>query len=227
VNIPVKTSSFSVVVLVSGRGSNLLALLKRQQPFYKIVRVISDQHDAAGLNLAKKHGISTLVIEQNLYPDNLSFNLALLNAVQEAKPNLVILAGFMRVLSKAFIAPLAPYLINIHPSLLPKFPGLNIHERVIIAQESTSGCSVHVVVPKVDAGPLIAQAVCAVERHDTPEVLAERVLQLEHQLLPWVVEMISSGDIELGSSVTMSRHGKDLCQHFGFINCTEKRELKN
>ena len=186
-----------VTALISGRGSNLSALLSMMpQSNYQIVSVISDQ-DAAGLHLAKNLQIPT---QSLLRKDYLSRDLqreAIFSAVRDTEPDYIVLAGFMMIIPKKFTDEFSGKLLNIHPSLLPKFPGLDSHQRAIAAGEKVHGCSVHFVDDGMDTGPLIAQAQCPVLPDDSVESLSARVLKLEHRLYPWVLECLATDQIRL------------------------------
>lgn len=212
-----------VIALISGRGSNLLALLAAMsEKHYQIELVISDQ-EAVGLQHAQRFGVATQSIMRAEFETRAQHREAIFSAVREAKPDLVVLAGFMMIIPKTYTDEFAGKLINIHPSLLPKFPGLDVHQRVLSAQESTHGCTVHFVDDGMDTGPIIAQAQCQVLRDDTPETLAARVLPLEHQLYPWVVDQICSGDISLKErAVTYSAAALNQARILGFMPGIEK-----
>jgi phosphoribosylglycinamide formyltransferase 1 len=180
----------SVVVLISGRGSNLQAMLEAGIP---VSAVISNRADAAGLQLAARRGIPTAVVEHGRYPTREAFDAALAGEIDRHAPHLVALAGFMRVLTPAFVARYAGRLINIHPSLLPAFPGLDTHARALAAGATTHGCTVHFVTEQLDHGPIIAQASVPVLPDDTPESLAARVLAEEHVLYPRAIRWFLDG----------------------------------
>lgn len=174
-------------VFISGRGSNMTALIEAARaddyPAH-IAVVIADRADAAGLETARAHGIAALAIERAAYASKADHEAALEDALGAHSIELVALAGFMRLLSGAFLEPWAGRIINIHPSLLPKYKGLDTHARAIAAGERTHGCSVHHVTAGMDEGPVIAQATVPVLDGDTPETLAARVLVEEHRLYP-------------------------------------------
>jgi phosphoribosylglycinamide formyltransferase-1 len=161
--------------------------------------VISNRPDAAGLAYAQGKGVSTAVVDHKAYPDRIAFDTALAEEIDRHSPDLVVLAGFMRVLTDDFVRHYTRRLINIHPALLPAFPGLHTHERALAAGVKLHGCTVHYVVPEVDAGPIIAQAAVPVLADDTPDVLAGRVLAQEHRLYPAVVRWIAQGRVHLGA----------------------------
>ncbi|MES1982749.1 MAG: phosphoribosylglycinamide formyltransferase [Pseudomonadota bacterium] len=182
----------SVVILISGRGSNLQALLQSQQA-YRIAAVISSRGDAAGLAIAQQHGIATQVVVQRDYPERADFDAALAQAIDVYQPDLVVLAGFMRILTAEFVARYRGKLINIHPSLLPAYPGLDTHVRALRDGVKIHGCTVHFVSNDLDHGPIIVQAAVAVLQHDTPATLAQRVLQQEHRIYPQAVRWFCDG----------------------------------
>lgn len=183
-----------VVILISGRGSNLQAIIDetRHGLPIEIRAVISNNPHAPGLEHARAAAIPGEVVDHRQFADREAFDRALMAAIDRHAPRLVVLAGFMRILGPAFIAHYAGRLINIHPSLLPAFPGLDTHARALEAGVAQHGASVHFVTDAVDAGPVIAQAVVPVLPGDTPETLAARVLEQEHRLYPlairWLVE---------------------------------------
>ncbi len=184
-------NDFPVVVLISGRGSNLEALIRHQRDgAYSIAGVISNNPGAGGLEYAAAAGLPTAIVDHR-HRARASFEAELAAAIDAWAPRLVVLAGFMRILSADFVARYRHRLINIHPSLLPSFPGLNTHERVLAAAVQWHGASVHYVTSEVDGGPVIAQIRLPVKRGDTAASLAQRLLPLEHRLLPYVVSLIA------------------------------------
>jgi phosphoribosylglycinamide formyltransferase-1 len=191
-------ADLALAVLISGRGSNLQALIDacahRDFPAH-IVRVISNRPVAQGLDRAAKAGIATTVIDHTEYPDRAAFDEALSAEIDKSQAELVCLAGFMRLLGDDFVSTLENRLINIHPSLLPAFKGLHVHRRVIEAGIKVSGCTVHFVRPETDAGPIIRQSEVPVGENDTPETLAARVLEAEHECYPAAVRLIAEGRV--------------------------------
>ncbi len=179
----------SVVVLISGRGSNLKAILEAGLP---VSGVISNKADARGLEIAARHGVPTRVVEHRAFSSREPFDAALAAEIDRLAPKLVALAGFMRILTPGFVERYAGRLVNIHPSLLPAFPGLDTHERALAAGVKLHGCTVHYVTTDLDHGPIIVQAAVPVRAGDTPDMLAERVLREEHQVYPrairWFLE---------------------------------------
>ena len=188
-----------LVVLLSGRGTNFTAL---QQAIHEgwlkaeICAAISDR-DAAGLELAAGWGIDAVRIDRRRHPDRASFESSLAAAVTGYAPDWIVLAGFMRVLSTDFVTQFLGRMINIHPSLLPKYRGLDTHARALAAGDRDHGASVHFVTPELDGGPVLSQARLAILPDDDPERLAERLLPLEHQLLPATMALLTSKPVEL------------------------------
>jgi phosphoribosylglycinamide formyltransferase-1 len=185
-----------VAVLISGRGSNLSALIAAQDASYKIILVISNVEGAAGLERAAAAGIATAVVPHQGKTRE-EFDAGIDAALRAAGAEIVVLAGFMRILSDSFVRGWEGRLINIHPSLLPKYKGTRVHERVLEAGDAMSGASVHFVVPELDAGPVIAQASVPVHPSDTPQTLADRVLAVEHSLYPEALKLLASDGVRL------------------------------
>jgi phosphoribosylglycinamide formyltransferase-1 len=185
-----------VVVLISGRGSNLGALLEAGVP---VAAVISNRAGARGLGIAAGRGVPTRVVEHARYATREAFDAALGEAIDRFTPKLVVLAGFMRVLTPEFVERYAGRLINVHPSLLPAFPGLDTHARAIAEGVKLHGCTVHFVTADVDHGPIIAQAAVPVLPEDTADALAARVLAQEHRLLPRAVRWFLDGHLVIGA----------------------------
>ena len=175
-----------IVILISGRGSNMQALLKAGLPA-GVAAVISNESAAPGLEIARAHAVATAVVDHRQFPDRAGFDSALADAVASYDPDLVVLAGFMRVLSGAFLGRFAGRTINIHPSLLTAFPGTHTHRRAIEAGVKIHGCTVHFVTPTLDSGPIVIQAAVPVLPDDTEDTLAARVLEQEHRVLPQAV----------------------------------------
>jgi phosphoribosylglycinamide formyltransferase-1 len=185
-----------ITVLISGRGSNLAALLDAEREDRlggAVSAVISSRPDAAGLAIARRHGIATEVIDARAFADREACDIALAAAVDASEPDLVVLAGFMRILGTAFVRRYEGRMLNIHPSLLPAYPGLDTHRRALADGARVHGCTVHYVTPEVDHGPIFAQRSLEVVDGDDPESLAARVLALEHQLLPAAVRAWCEG----------------------------------
>jgi len=195
-------------VLISGRGTNLAALIDAcAQSTYPatIALVISNHKDAEGLEKAEAAHLPSLVIEHAKYPERTAFDAALSNALEQAGVQLICLAGFMRLLGTEFVNRWAGRIINIHPSLLPAFRGLNVHERTVAAGVKISGCTVHFVRPEVDDGPIIIQAAVPVLPNDDAKRLAARILTAEHQIYPEAVRLIATGEARLmGDKVVLS-----------------------
>ena len=188
-----------IAILISGRGTNMQAIVDARLP-HEICGVISNNPNAAGLHFAKSRNINTCVVNHRDYPDRESFDEALGNAIAALQPDLVVLAGFMRILTVGLTTRFAGKMINIHPSLLPAFRGLDTHERAIGGGVKLHGCTVHFVTPNLDEGPIIAQAALCVRPNDTPQTLAERVLVLEHEILPKTVAWVLDGHCTMESN---------------------------
>ena len=189
-----------VVVLLSGTGSNLQALIDsndiKDSPA-KIRAVISNRADAYGLQRAKDAGIDTCVLDHKAFEGREAFDAALIEVIDTFKPQLVVLAGFMRILSADFVRHYQGRLLNIHPSLLPKYKGLHTHQRALEAGDGEHGCSVHFVTEELDGGPLVVQAVIPVESDDSPHSLAQRVHAQEHRIYPLAVRWFAEGRLSL------------------------------
>jgi phosphoribosylglycinamide formyltransferase 1 len=173
-----------LVVLISGRGSNMRALVEAGLP---VAAVISNRADAAGLDYARGRSIATAVVEHRAFPDRLQFEAALEREIGRFSPRLLALAGFMRVLTPGFVAHYRDRILNIHPSLLPAFPGLDTHARALAAGVKVHGCTVHFVTGELDSGPIVVQAAVPVRPDDGAEQLAARVLAQEHVIYPRAV----------------------------------------
>ncbi len=189
-----------LVVLISGRGSNLKAILEAidaGELHAVVCAVISDRADAPGLEHARKRAIDTLALDATDYPDREAYDRALQGMVDLFHPGLVVLAGFMRILSPAFVNHYAGRLINIHPSLLPQFRGLNTHRRAIEAGADEHGASVHFVTEELDGGPVVAQVRLPVLTGDSADTLAQRVLEQEHHLYVTVIQWVAEGRVTL------------------------------
>lgn len=180
----------SVVVLISGRGSNLRAMLDAGIP---VSAVISNRPGAGGLAVAERRGVATAVVEHRRFATREAFDAALAEEIDRHAPRLVALAGFMRVLTPGFVARYAGRLVNIHPSLLPAFPGLDTHARALAAGAKRHGCTVHFVSAELDHGPIIAQVSVPVLPSDTAETLAARVLAQEHLIYPRTLRWFLDG----------------------------------
>lgn len=179
-------SAKSIVILISGRGSNLEALLKSSLPG-KVAAVISNRPEAQGLQIAQSYGVDTAVVDHKAYPSREDFERALIEAIDRYRPDLVALAGFMRILTDGFVAHYPGRLLNIHPSLLPAFPGLHTHAQALAAGVKIHGCTVHFVTSRLDHGPIVIQAAVPVLPEDSEDALAARVLTHEHRIYPQAV----------------------------------------
>jgi phosphoribosylglycinamide formyltransferase-1 len=185
-----------IVVLISGRGSNMEALVRAQLPL-EVVAVISNVPQAAGLDIARGRGITTAVVDHRAFDQRAAFDAALADEIERHAPDLVVLAGFMRVLTDEFVMRFRGRLLNIHPSLLPAFPGLHTHRRALEAGTRIHGCTVHFVTPDLDHGPIVIQAAVAVSPQDTEETLATRVLREEHRIYPQAVRWFCEDRLRL------------------------------
>ena len=194
------TRKSKIVVLISGNGSNLQSLLEGCHSKIingEIVAVVSNNPDAFGLKRAKTFGVNTLVIDENNYKiEKKTFHEKVYEAVKQFKPDLVILAGYMKILTKSFISSFQDKIINIHPSLLPKYPGLNTHQRALNAKDEISGATVHFVTEKLDSGPIIIQGEVPIFSNDTEQSLRTRVLEIEHKIFVATTSLICSGKIK-------------------------------
>jgi phosphoribosylglycinamide formyltransferase-1 len=173
----------NLVILISGHGSNMQAILDSRLPAH-VAAVISNNPDAEGLATAAARGIATATVDHRRFPDRATFDTALADAIDAHHPDLVVLAGFMRIFTGRFIERYAGRLINIHPALLPAFTGLHTHRRALEAGAKVHGCTVHFVTAQLDHGPIVIQAAVPVLAEDTEETLAARVLQEEHRIYP-------------------------------------------
>jgi len=193
-------SDYSLVILISGNGSNLQAIIDAIQGGQlkaTINAVVSDQAKAYGLARAAHANIPSHIIQAADYSDRQSYDNALQICLEKYQPDLIVLAGFMRILSAGFVNHFLGRLINIHPALLPKFPGLQTHQRVLEADEIEHGVSIHFVTPTVDAGPIIAQTRFKIRPGDTVNSLTQQIHRLEHQLYPRVINWFSQGKVRL------------------------------
>jgi phosphoribosylglycinamide formyltransferase-1 len=199
---PSTRGPLKVAVLISGRGSNLQALIDHFGPVIttspvRIVTVISNRPGVQGIERAKKAGIPTAVIDHKGFPDRIAFDASLDRAIREAGAELVVLAGFMRLLTEGFVAAWKNRLVNIHPALLPSFRGIDTHRRALKRGVKLHGATVHFVRHETDTGPIIAQAAVPVLADDTPDSLGLRVLQAEHKLYPLALRLIAEGRVTL------------------------------
>lgn len=196
-------SPLRIAILASGRGSNFAALLaarERAELPVEFVLVASDKADAPVLQLAQSAGVPSVVLDPREYADRRDYDLALFERIAASKPDLLVLAGFMRIIDGDALKPWAGRMINIHPSLLPKYRGLHTHRRALKAGDAEHGASVHFVTAELDGGPVIAQTRLSIQADDDETILATRLLPLEHQLLPAVVRLIAAGRLVLDES---------------------------
>jgi phosphoribosylglycinamide formyltransferase 1 len=197
-----------VVILISGRGSNMEAIIKAHAAQHwpgKIAAVLSNRPHAKGLSIAASHGIATHVLDHTQFDSRDAFDAMLAKTLDAVGARWIVLAGFMRVLTTPFVERFSGRLINVHPSLLPAFPGLATHRQALAAGVRVHGCTVHFVTPDVDGGPIIAQAIVPVLPDDTEEMLESRVRGMEHKLLPQVVRALAEERVGLaGRRVTLA-----------------------
>ncbi|OYU97824.1 MAG: phosphoribosylglycinamide formyltransferase [Burkholderiales bacterium PBB5] len=199
-----------IVILISGRGSNMQAIVEACAAEgwpAQVVAVLANKPGAEGLAFAAGHGIATQVIDHTGFADRAAFDTALAAAIDAHAPDLVVLAGFMRILTDGFVAHYAGRLLNVHPSLLPAFAGLHTHRRAIEAGCKLAGATVHFVTPTLDHGPIVAQAAVPVHADDTPERLAERVLAAEHVLYPQAVRWFVQGQLQVDTQGVVRHSG--------------------
>jgi phosphoribosylglycinamide formyltransferase-1 len=196
-----------VGVLASGGGTNLQTIIDRCQDgtlAAEIAIVISNNPDAGALDRADRAGVATLCINHRLFPDREEFDHAVVRALQDAQVDLVVLAGFMRIITPTFIAAYPEKIINIHPALLPSFPGLHVQQKAIDYGARFSGCTVHFVDGGVDTGPIIIQAVVPILPDDSADALAARILEQEHRIYPRAIQLIAEGRVRVdGRQVTI------------------------
>ena len=195
-----------VAILISGRGSNMAALIKAaatQEDFpAEIVVVISNRADAAGLERARASGVATAVIESKPFgKDRAGFETALQAVLDQHRVELICLGGFMRLFTAGFVQRWYGKMLNIHPSLLPSFPGLDPHGQALRAGVKISGATVHFVIPETDAGPILMQGAVGVSDHDTAETLSERILEVEHRIYPDALRLLASGAVRLEGDI--------------------------
>ncbi|WP_158904412.1 phosphoribosylglycinamide formyltransferase [Burkholderia sp. L27(2015)] len=192
-----------IVILISGRGSNMAELLRactQEQWPAQIAAVISNRPDAAGLQYAQAHGIPVAAVDHTLYrQDRAAFDAELARQIDRFEPDLVVLAGFLRVLTDGFVERYSGRMLNIHPSLLPSFPGLKTHQQALDAGVKLHGSTVHFVTPTLDHGPIVLQAAVPVRSGDDAQALAERVLEVEHLIYPRAVRWFVEGRLALQS----------------------------
>ena len=199
------------VILISGNGSNLQSIIDNASKIdLQICCVISDKEDAFGLKRAKKANIDCIFIDPLLFDSNLAFDKELISIIDQHKVEVIILAGFMRILSSDFISKYFGKILNIHPSLLPKFPGLNTHQKAIESSEKIHGASVHFVTVKLDGGPVIAYETVSIDSKDDATTLAKKVLQKEHILYPKVIQWYTQKRLKLIDESTATLDGRVL-----------------
>ncbi|WP_024972268.1 phosphoribosylglycinamide formyltransferase [Ralstonia pickettii] len=194
----------NIVILISGRGSNMEAIVRACQAegwSGRIAAVISNRPDAAGLKFAASQGIATAVVDHKAFPDRDSFDAALAQVIDGFSPDLVVLAGFMRILTPGFVKRYAGRMLNIHPSLLPCFPGLHTHEAALAMGVKVHGATVHFVTADLDHGPIVLQAIIDVRQGDTPDSLAGRLLAQEHTIYPRAVRWFVEGRLSVEHGV--------------------------
>ena len=187
----------NIVIFISGRGSNMQAVVQADIPGTRVAAVLSDNPDAAGLQWAAAQGIPTFARRARDFASRADFHRAMLEAAEQYRPDLVLLAGYLKILPPEFCAHYQGRLINIHPSLLPAFPGMHTHQRAIDEGCRLAGCTVHFVTAELDCGPIIAQGAVPVYDSDTADTLAARVLKIEHQLLPQAVADFAAGNLSI------------------------------
>ena len=201
----------NIVILISGRGSNMEAIVRAcatEGWNARVVAVVSNRADAAGLSVAREHGIATAVVDYQAFGSREAFDLELARTIDAFAPDVVALAGFMRILSDGFVERFQRRLVNVHPSLLPAFSGLHTHRRAIESGCKLAGATVHFVTPTLDVGPIIAQAVVPVWPDDTPQLLAERVLAREHILYPRALRWLVHGELSEANGVVRHTRGE-------------------
>lgn len=187
----------NIVILISGRGSNMQAIVNAAIPDARIAAVLSNSETAAGLAWAAERGIAADSLNHKDFPSRLAFDQAMMEKIDVYQPDLVVLAGFMRILTPEFCAHYQNRLINIHPSILPAFTGLHTHERALEAGCRVAGCTIHFVTPELDCGPIISQGIVPILDGDTPDDVAARVLTVEHRLFPQAVADFVAGRLKI------------------------------
>ena len=207
---PVFGAKQRILILVSGRGSNMEAIVHacaEQGWPAQVVAVVSNRPGAGGLSFAAAQGIATAVVDHTAYAERAAFDAELAQVIDGFQPHLVVLAGFMRVLGAAFVQRYAGRLLNIHPSLLPAFPGLHTHRRALQAGCQVAGATVHFVTPELDHGPIVLQAAVPVRPGDDEHALAARVLASEHIIYPLAVRWFVQGQLDLGDDGRVRHRG--------------------
>jgi phosphoribosylglycinamide formyltransferase 1 len=200
----------SIVILISGRGSNMRAIVEAALPV-RVAAVISNAASAGGLQYAQAKGIAIETIDHRAFPSREAFDAALVEAIDRHAPDLVVLAGFMRILTDGFVQRYEGRMLNIHPSLLPSFPGLHTHRRALEEGVKIHGCTVHFVTPRLDHGPIVVQAAVPVLPGDTEEALAARVLLQEHRIYPLALRWFAEGRLVIENGIVCVK-GQDSLQ---------------
>lgn len=195
----------NIVILISGRGSNMQAIVEANIPDVKICAVLSNNEQAAGLAWAAERGIETRALNHKNYATRLAFDQTMMAEIDRFAPDLVVLAGFMRILTPEFCTHYENRLINIHPSLLPAFTGLHTHQRALDAGCRVAGCTIHFATAELDCGPIIAQAVVPILDGDTADDIAHRVLKQEHRLLPQVIADFAADRLSIAGNRVLGR----------------------
>ena len=202
----------SIVILISGRGSNMEAIIKAHLPI-DVCAVVANRPDATGLAFAAAQGIPTIVVDHKAFASRDDFDAALAEAIDRYRPDYIVLAGFMRVLTEWFIARFPNRILNIHPSLLPSFPGLHTHRQALAAGVKLHGATVHLVTPRLDHGPIIVQAAVPVLEGDSEDSLAARVLVQEHRIYPMALRWLAEGRMELMTGGVVQIRGSGVSLH--------------
>jgi phosphoribosylglycinamide formyltransferase-1 len=200
-----------IVILISGRGSNMEAIVEtcgKEGWKAEVAAVVSNRPQAGGLQFAQSHGIATAVVDHKAFASREAFDTALAEAIDRFQPDLVVLAGFMRILGEAFVRRYEGRMLNIHPSLLPSFTGLHTHQRAIEAGCKAHGATVHFVTPALDHGPIVAQAIVPVLPGDTEDALAARVLKQEHLMYPRAVRWFVHGELAVRDGIVTHTQGE-------------------
>lgn len=187
----------NIVILISGRGSNMKAIVEAAIPNARIAAVLSNQESAAGLAWAAERGIPTAALNHKNFADRAAFDRAMIELIDRYQPDLVVLAGFMRILTPEFCLHYQNRLMNIHPSILPSFTGLHTHERALESGCRVAGCTIHFVTAELDCGPIIAQGIVPILENDTADDVAARVLAVEHRLFPQAVADFVAGRLHI------------------------------
>ena len=200
----------SITILISGRGSNMQAIVRTPGPI-EIRAVIANRPDAKGLGFAAAQGIPTAVVDHKSFLSRETFDAALIETIDRYRPDFVVLAGFMRILSEAFIAHYPRRIVNIHPSLLPSFPGLHTHRQALAAGVKLHGATVHFVTPRLDHGAIIVQAAVPVLNGDSEDSLAARVLVQEHRIYPMALKWLAEDRLKFMEGDVVQVSGLDVC----------------